>query len=278
MTGNAASRDSSQLAGLRAAYDAGITRPLRWRRTQLRRLRRLLLEHRDAIDAALQADLGKHPAETAITETGIVLGEITHTLRHLRRWARARRVRLPLVLAPATGRTVPEPLGVVLIIGPWNYPLQLILGPLVGALAAGNAVVLKPSEIAGHTSAVLAKLVPQYLDRRAVQVVEGGPEATQQLLAGPLDHVFFTGSERVGTQIAQKAASSLTPVTLELGGKSPVYIDASVDLAAAARRIMWGKLLNAGQTCVAPDYLLHDPGDRDRPAAAPRSCKRRNVR
>ena len=249
----------SDTAQLRHAFDAGVTRPLRWRRRQLRAIRRLLLENRSEIEAALRNDLGKHAAEAAITETGIVLGEIAHAEKHLRRWARPRRVSLPLVLAPASGRVVAEPLGVVLIIGPWNYPLQLMLGPLVGAIAAGNAAVLKPSEIAAATAETLARLVPRYLDPRAVAVAQGGPETTGRLLEQRFDHVFFTGSERVGTLVAQAAARTLTPVTLELGGKSPVYVDGTVDLAAAARRIMWGKLLNAGQTCVAPDYLLATP-------------------
>ncbi|MBS1905866.1 MAG: aldehyde dehydrogenase family protein [Actinobacteria bacterium] len=244
---------------LRARFDTGVTRSYRWRRAQLRGLRRMLREHRDQWHAALRTDLGKHPVESDVAEIGIVLREIDHALRRLRRWMRPRRVGVPLVLAPATARIVPEPLGVVLVIGPWNYPLQLVLNPLVGALAAGNAAVLKPSELAGATSAALAALLPRYVDPRAVRVVEGGAEATQRLLHERFDHVFFTGSETVGRIIAQEAARTLTPVTLELGGKSPVFIDDTVDLAVTARRLMWGKLLNAGQTCVAPDYVLATP-------------------
>jgi aldehyde dehydrogenase (NAD+) len=246
----------STARALRAGFDAGITRSRRWRRDQLRALRRMLIENRPEIERALRADLGKHPMEAVITEIGMVIAEIDHALPRLRRWMRARTVPLPLMLAPARGRIAPEPLGVVLIIGPWNYPLQLVLNPLVGALAAGDAAAVKPSELAGATSAVLADLLPRYLDRRAVAVVEGGAEVTGELLEQPFDHIFFTGSEKVGRIVAAAAARTLTPVTLELGGKSPTYVDDSVDLAAAARRIMWGKLLNAGQTCVAPDYLL----------------------
>ncbi len=244
---------------LRAGFDARITRSRRWRRDQLRALRRMLVENRPVVEQALRTDLGKHPTEAVITEIGMVIAEIDYALPRLRRWMRARTVPLPLTLAPARGRIAPEPLGVVLIIGPWNYPLQLVLNPLVGALAAGNAAVVKPSELAGATSALLADLLPRYLDRRAVAVVEGGADVTGELLEQRFDHIFFTGSEKVGAIIAAAAARTLTPVTLELGGKSPAYIDGSVDLAVAARRIMWGKLLNAGQTCVAPDYLLAAP-------------------
>lgn len=251
--------DISEIAvSLRDSFEAGVTRPRHWRRRQLLGLRRMLVDNQQELQNALRADLGKHPSEAVITEIGILVPEIDHALRRLRRWMRPRTVRVPLVLAPARGRIAPEPLGVVAIIGPWNYPLQLVLNPLIGALAAGNAAIVKPSELAAETSRLLAELLPQYLDRRAVAVVEGGADATQQLLEQRLDHIFFTGSEEVGTLIATVAARSLTPVTLELGGKSPVYLDSSVDLAVAARRLMWGKLLNAGQTCVAPDYLLTD--------------------
>lgn len=244
---------------LRRHFDEGATRTYRWRVRQLRRLRALIRENLDDIEAALRADLGKPAAETVITETGPVLGEIDHALHRLARWMRPRRVRPPLILLPARARVIREPLGVVLIVGPWNYPLHLVLAPLVGALGAGNVVILKPSEVAAATSALLARLIPRYLDPDAVAVVEGGAEVTGKLLAQRLDHIFFTGSERVGRIVAAAAARTLTPVTLELGGKSPVYVDGTVDLAAAARRIMWGKLINSGQTCVAPDYVLATP-------------------
>ena len=244
---------------LRAHFDTGATATRRWRVTQLRALRDLLRRHQHRIEAALAADLGKPAAEVVITEIGPVIGEIDHALRRLRRWMRPRRVRLPYQYLPARARVLRQPLGVVAIIGPWNYPVHLVLNPLVGALAAGNAVIIKPSELAPATSALLAELLPLHLDPRAVAVVEGGPEAVTDLLRQRLDHIFFTGSERVGRIVAEAAATTLTPVTLELGGKSPVYVDGSVDLTAAARRIMWGKLLNSGQTCVAPDYLLATP-------------------
>ncbi|WP_348787220.1 aldehyde dehydrogenase family protein [Leifsonia sp. NPDC080035] len=241
---------------LRTAFDRGVTKPLSWRLGQLDALRRMLTERAAEFEDALLADLAKNPTESQIAEIGFVVGEIDHVRRHLRRWLRPRRVSVPGALLPARASTVLEPVGVVLVIAPWNYPVQLLLAPLVGALAAGNAVVLKPSELAPATSAAMARLVPEYLDRRAVAVVEGGVEETTALLAERWDHIFYTGNGRVGRIVAAAAVEHLTPVTLELGGKSPVYVDDSVDLAATARRIAWGKFMNAGQTCVAPDYIL----------------------
>jgi aldehyde dehydrogenase (NAD+) len=241
---------------LREGFARGITCPLSWRLEQLRGLKRLLEENSAVIEDALFHDLGKNPAESQLTEVNVLLGEIAHTLAHLRGWLRPKRVAVPLGIAPATASTMLEPLGVVLVIAPWNYPLQLLLGPVIGALAAGNAVLMKPSELAPATSGVIAELVPRYLDERAVAVVEGGVEVTTELLAERFDRIFYTGSARVGRIVMKAAAEHLTPVTLELGGKSPVYVDDTVDLAAAARRIAWGKFMNAGQTCVAPDYLL----------------------
>lgn len=241
---------------LRDSFAQGITTPLSWRLAQLRALKRLLEENSAAIEDALFDDLGKNPAESQLTEVGVVLSEIEHTIAHLRSWLRPKRVAVPLGLAPASASTMLEPLGVVLVIAPWNYPLQLLLGPVVGAIAAGNAVLLKPSELAPATSALLAELVALHLDGRAIAVVQGGVDVTTELLAQRFDHIFYTGNGAVGRIVMKAAAEHLTPVTLELGGKSPVYVDDTVDLAAAARRIAWGKFMNAGQTCVAPDYLL----------------------
>ncbi|MGR8011918.1 aldehyde dehydrogenase family protein [Streptomyces hypolithicus] len=243
-------------SGLRAAFDAHVTRPRSWRAGQLTALRRMLLEHTGAIESALAADLGKSAFETHLTEIGTTVTEIDHALRHLTRWMRPAAVRTPLNLLPARARIVPEPLGVVLIIAPWNYPLQLTLSPLVGALSAGNAAVLKPSELAPATSALLARLIPAYLDTRAVAVVEGGVPETTTLLEQKFDHILYTGNGTVARIVAAAAARNLTPVTLELGGKSPVYVDESADPDATARRIVWGKFVNAGQTCIAPDYVL----------------------
>lgn len=250
---------SDSVATARAAFRTGRTKPLAWRLRQLAALRRMLLEQGEALEAALARDLGKSPTESQLSEIGVVLAELDHAARHLRRWLRPKRVAIPLAVAPARARVVREPLGVVLIIGPWNYPVQLTLVPLVGALAAGNAVVLKPSELAPATSEVLARLIPDFLDGDAVQVVEGGIEESTRLLTEHVDHIFFTGNSEVGRIVARAAAEHLTPVTLELGGKSPVFVDADADLPVAADRLAWGKFMNAGQTCVAPDYVLATP-------------------
>ncbi|KQO06454.1 aldehyde dehydrogenase [Agreia sp. Leaf244] len=247
------------VAAVRGRFDSGRTRSLRWRLEQLTGLRDFLIERGPELEKALRSDLAKNPSESQLTEIGVVLSEVTHTISQLRAWLRPRRVGVPLALAPATASVMLEPLGVVLIISPWNYPVQLLLAPLVGALAAGNAVVLKPSELAPATSAVMARFLPRYLDDRAVAVVEGAVDETTELLAQRFDHIFYTGNSRVARIVAQAAAKNLTPVTLELGGKSPVYVDDTVDIDAAARRIAWGKFLNAGQTCVAPDYVLATP-------------------
>ncbi|TXS44293.1 aldehyde dehydrogenase family protein [Streptomyces sp. t39] len=246
---------------LRATFDSGLTRPAAWRRRQLHALRRMLRDHTSAIEEALYDDLRKGRTESHLTEIGGVLAEIEHTLRHLDRWMRPRRVSVPMNIKPATARIHSEPLGVCLIIAPWNYPLTLTLNPLVGALAAGNAAVVKPSELAPATSALLADLLPRHLE--AVAVVEGAVEETTELLAQRFDHIFYTGNGAVGRIVAAAAAKNLTPVTLELGGKSPVFIDETADMAVTARRLAWGKFTNAGQTCVAPDYALVTHAARD---------------
>jgi aldehyde dehydrogenase (NAD+) len=246
--------------GLRHGFRQGITRPLAWRRAQLAGLRRMLTDRGADFEWALFSDLGKSGTEAQLTEIGFLVAEIDHALAHLACWAKPRRVSAPLAVQPAVARVVPEPLGVALIIAPWNYPLMLALSPLIGALAAGNAAVVKPSELAPATSRAIALHLPDHLDRRAVAVVEGGVDETTELLAQRFDHIFYTGGGRVGRIVARAAAEHLTPITLELGGKSPVYVDDTVNLAEAAKRIAWAKFLNAGQTCVAPDYVL---GTRD---------------
>jgi aldehyde dehydrogenase (NAD+) len=250
------------LAGKRRYVDSGACRAASWRRHQLGALLRLLTEREDELTAALEDDLGKSRTEAFLSEIAVVRAEAGYALRHLDRWMAPEKIPVPGGLRPGRAWAQARPLGVVLIIGPWNYPLQLVLAPLVGALAAGNAAVLKPSELAGATSRVLARLVPEYLDPDAVAVVEGGPEASTDLLAQPFDHVFYTGGERVGRIVLRAAAEHLTPVTLELGGKSPAVVVGG-DIRAAARRIAFGKFMNAAQTCVAPDYVLTTP------AAAP---------
>jgi aldehyde dehydrogenase (NAD+) len=256
-TGVVAHVDAGALVGrLRATFDGGTTRPLAWRLEQLARLRALLVDGEAELLDALRADLGKPRIEAWATDLGIVVNAVDHTRRHLRRWTAAVRVWTPLAQLPAQARLVRGPLGVVLVIAPWNYPVHLLLWPMLGAIAAGNCVIGKPSELTPHTSAALAELVRRYLDPAAVAIVEGGPEDTQALLAERFDHIFYTGNGRVGQVVMEAAARHLTPVTLELGGKSPAIVAADADVEIAARRIAWGKFLNAGQTCIAPDYAL----------------------
>jgi aldehyde dehydrogenase (NAD+) len=252
------------VADLRRTFDDGVTRPLEWRREQLRALDRLLSDGAHDLLHAMAEDMGKPAVEGQLTDLSIVSAEIGVMLRHLTRWARPERMPLPLAQQPGRATVVREPLGVALVIAPWNYPVQLLLVPVAAALAAGNCVVAKPSEISSATAGVLARLIPSYLDPRAVAVVEGGPAQTEALLAERFDTIFYTGSGRVGRIVLQAAARHLTPVTLELGGKSPVIVTADADLETAARRIAWGKFLNAGQTCVAPDYLLVERAVEDR--------------
>ncbi|MER8186080.1 aldehyde dehydrogenase family protein [Kitasatospora sp. NPDC094015] len=252
----AAADPATVVAGLRATFATGRTKPLAWRLAQLAALRALLTEHADEFLAALRADLGKGPTEAYRTEVGFTLNELDHTVAHLEEWLRPKPAAVPEVFRPAEARVIRDPLGVVLVIAPWNYPLQLALAPLVGALAAGNTVLVKPSELAPATSAAIARLLPRYLDPQAVAVVEGAVEETTALLEQRFDHIFYTGNGAVGRIVMAAAARHLTPVTLELGGKSPVLVEPGVDLAATARRIARGKFMNAGQTCVAPDYVL----------------------
>lgn len=248
--------DADAHAGHRRYFDSGATRSAGWRRAQLRGLDAFLREREDDIASALHADLRKSAAETWLTETGYLRSEIRYALKHLRQWMRPRRVSVPLPYQPGRAAVERDTLGVVLIIGAWNYPLALTLAPLVAAIAGGNCVVLKPSEMAPATSRLLAAGLGSYLDPAAIEVVEGDGAVSAGLLEHRFDHIFFTGSRRKGREVMQAAARHLTPVTLELGGKSPVIVTAKADLRVAARRIAWAKFLNAGQTCIAPDYLL----------------------
>lgn len=243
---------------LRETFDAGLTQPLAWRAEQLEGLERMMSDCEREIIAALAADLGKPPLESWTTEISYVAGDAARFRRHLRRWARPKRVSTPLVGQPGKSWIVPEPLGVVLVIGAWNYPLQLTLAGVAAAISAGNCVVMKPSELAPRTSRLIATLVPKYLDERAIRVVEGAAEEAGALLELPFDHILYTGGGRVGRIVMRAAAKHLTPVTLELGGKSPCIVLPDAKLETAARRIAWGKFTNAGQTCIAPDYVLTD--------------------
>jgi len=247
----------------RRFFQTGATRPLQFRREQLRRLAAGLERHEGDLLAALRADLGTSPFQGYASEFGLLQAEIRHALKNLRRWTRPVRARTPWFVAPARGWVQPEPFGVALILGPWNYPVQLVLAPLVGALAAGNCAVLKPSELAPHTAERVAQLVRDVFPEHFVAAVTGGADVAEALLREPFHKIFFTGGARVGKLVLAAAARHLTPVTLELGGKCPVIVCADAPIEQAAKRIAWGKFMNAGQTCVAPDFVL-----AQRPVAA----------
>lgn len=246
------------IARQRAFFKSGATYPLEFRRAQLKALAAALVKYEPALFEALYADLRKNPHEAYTAEIGLVLSEIHHALRCLPAWMKPKRKHPPLLAWPARGYVRPEPYGVALIIGPWNYPLQLLLSPLVGAIAAGNCAVLKPSEYAPHTAAVIGQIIKTTLPEEYVTVVAGEQDIAEALLNQPFDTIFFTGSSKVGRLVMSAAARHLTPVTLELGGKSPCLVCADAPLEITARRIAWGKFMNAGQTCVAPDFVLVD--------------------
>lgn len=234
------------------------------RREALGRLSTAIDAHRADIVAALYADFGKPEPEVLLTEIGPVQAEISHAIRHLRRWMRPRRPPATLTTLGTKGRVRPEARGVCLIIAPWNYPFSLAIGPLVSCLAAGNSAIIKPSELTPATSAVIARIIAEVFPAELVSVIEGGKEEATALLALPFDHIFFTGSPAVGSIVMAAAARNLTSVTLELGGKSPTIVGSGADLEQAARWIAFGKFVNAGQTCIAPDHLfvhesIYDP-------------------
>ncbi|MEI2715063.1 MAG: aldehyde dehydrogenase family protein [Nocardioides sp.] len=249
-----------QIGAARRAYDSGRTASMQWRREQLEALDRMLGENSTAIEEAVQADLGRHPLDAFVTEVMENQTEVRYLLKHLDDFTRDRKVKSLPGLAPSRAYIRREPLGTVLVIGPWNFPVHLLMMPLAGALAAGNSVVLKPSELAPGSSRIVAELIPRYLDPEAVQVVEGGIDETTYLLDQRWDHIFYTGSTRVGSIVMAAAAKHCTPVTLELGGKCPVWVDETFPLKRTARWLAWGRFSNAGQTCVAPDYVLCPPG------------------
>lgn len=248
---------------LRRTFATGRTRDIEWRRRQLLQLAKMMEENESAITAALAEDLDRHPFEAYIGDIATTAGEAKYAAKRVHKWARRKYRLLELAQLPGRGWVEYEPYGTVLIIGAWNYPIYLTLGPAVGAIAAGNAVILKPSEIAPASSRLMAELVSRYLDNDAIAVVEGDGAVSQELIAQGLDRVLFTGGTEVGRKVYEGAAPHLTPVTLELGGKSPVIVAADADLDVAAKRIAWIKLLNGGQTCVAPDYVLADASIRD---------------
>ena len=240
---------------MRQLVVGGTTRPLQWRLEQLDRLDAALSAHSDAVLEALAKDLGKPDVE-AYFEVVAVRQEISLCRRQLRRWIAPKKVSVPLSQRPGRAEVIAEPLGCVLIIGPWNYPFHLAIQPLVSALAAGNTAILKPSEHAPATAQLISSLIGEAFPPEIVQVVQGDGSTAQALLAERFDHIFFTGGERIGKLVMAAAAQHLTPVTLELGGKSPAVVLRDADLEVTSRRLVWGKCLNAGQTCIAPDYLL----------------------
>ena len=240
----------------RAFFKAGYTLDIRSRRAVLQILANTIRDMEGEITEALKADLGKGAVESYMCEVGLALSQIKDTRRHLRCWARTKCAVTPLAQFPSRSRIIPEPYGNVLIMAPWNYPFLLCISPLISALAAGNTAIIKPSAYAPATSAVVKKVIDETFTEDYVAVVEGGREVNAGLLEQKFDYIFFTGSKTVGRVVMSKAATHLTPVTLELGGKSPVIVDSRCDIKTAARRIMFGKCLNLGQTCVAPDHVF----------------------
>ena len=264
----------SIVAAQRDYFSSGATLNVDGRLAALDRLRDAILRRQADIDGALKADLNKSGFETYMCETGLVLNELNYVRRHLRKWAKDKTVPTPLAQFPSRSFRHPEPYGVVLVMAPWNYPFMLAMEPVAGAIAAGNCVVIKPSAYAPATSAVMASLIAETFAPRFVTVVEGGRAENQALLDQKFDYIFFTGGTAVAREVMTKAASNLTPVSLELGGKSPVIVDRTADIKVTARRLAFGKYLNAGQTCVAPDYLLVHESVRDALAAELEQCVR----
>lgn len=240
----------------RSYFNTGATLPISFRAGQLRQLKKALKEFEPQLLAALHTDLGKPEFEGYESELGILYEEINYTLRHLNSWAKPKGVPTPLMHFPSKSKIYVEPLGVVLIMSPWNYPLQLTIAPLIAAIAAGDCAVVKPSRYSAATSAVIGEMIGKFFSPEYISVFQGGSQVNTALLELKYDHIFFTGSPHVGRIVMEAAAKNLTPVTLELGGKSPCIVDETADIGLAARRIAWGKLINAGQTCVAPDYVL----------------------
>jgi aldehyde dehydrogenase (NAD+) len=248
----------------RIYFRSGATLPVNQRIAALKKLRKALIDHEEAIATAIHSDLGKSAEESYMCETGLVISEISYLLRHIHSYTKEKNVLTPLAQFPSRSYRKPMPYGVTLIMSPWNYPLLLTLDPLADAIAAGNTAVIKPSAYSPATSALLKELIESIFPKEYVTVVTGGREENEALLEQKFDYIFFTGSKNVGKTVLQKAAVHLTPATLELGGKSPCIVDKSANLNLAARRIVFGKFLNCGQTCVAPDYILCHSSVKDR--------------
>jgi aldehyde dehydrogenase (NAD+) len=251
------------VARVRKTFATGRTRDIEWRKQQLRALERLVTENEPAIADALAQDLGRKPFEAWLADIASTAGEAADAAKNVGKWAKRKHRLLEKAQLPGRAWIEYEPFGTVLVIGAWNFPFALTLGPAIGAIAAGNAVVLKPSEVSPASSALMAALVPKYMDRDAIAVVEGDGAVSQELIAQGFDKLCFTGGTEIGRKVYESAAAHLTPVTLELGGKSPVIVAADADIDVAAKRIAWTKLINSGQICIAPDYVLADASIRD---------------
>lgn len=257
---------SSHFRQMQTYFLSGATADYAFRLQQLQRLKQAIKQYEHRIMEALFKDLHKSQEESFTTEIGFLYAEISHATKHLKKWMSKSSVSTPLFLFPSSSKIIREPLGVCLIIGPWNYPFQLLIAPLIGSIAGGNCALIKPSEMAVHTSLVTTEMIAEFFDENFISVVQGdGAVVVPELMnENRFDHVFFTGSIPVGRAIAKMAAEKLVPVTLELGGKSPCIVDEDADIKVSAKRIVWGKFTNAGQTCVAPDYLLvHEKNKRE---------------
>ena len=246
----------SIVPAMREYFKSGETLSIKYRLEQLKALKKTLLKYDEALIQALYDDLNKSSFEAVMTETGIIMEELNYYIKNLKKLSSPKKVKVPLTLQPGRSRIHYEPYGVVLIISPWNYPVQLTLSPLIAAIAAGNCAVVKLSEFSENTSLILSQIINETFQREYVRVVRGDAVAGAALLLEKFDYIFFTGNQNVGKIVMKSASSNLTPVTLELGGKSPCIVDLSADIKDTAKKIIWGKVLNAGQTCVAPDYIL----------------------
>lgn len=242
----------------RAFFMTQQTKDISFRIKILKKLKKVILKNEKGINEALKKDLNKSNFETYMTETGMVLSELNYVIKHIKKWAKKKRVRTPIAQFHAKSYQMSEPYGVALIMAPWNYPFMLSIDPLIGAIAAGNCVVIKPSEFAPNTAYIIEKIIKECFEESYVTVIQGDKDVSQLLIDTRFDYIFYTGSTRVGKLVMESAAKNLVPVTLELGGKSPCIVEKSSNLKLAAKRIAFGKILNAGQTCVAPDYILVD--------------------
>ncbi|CAB3229014.1 unnamed protein product [Arctia plantaginis] len=263
MNGNGITKPNSKSSNIveavqtaRDAFNRGVTRPIEWRRKQLNSLLRMYEENRNAMIEALHKDLRRSKMEAVLLEVDYLINDLKNTIHYLDEWSAPEKPPKGIVNILDKVVIYNDPYGVVLVVGAWNYPLQLLLLPMSGAIAAGNTVIVKPSELSVACAQFVAETIPKYLDNEAVIVVEGGPQETTELLKQKFDYIFFTGGTNIGKIVYEAATKNLTPVTLELGGKSPVYIDNTVDIFVTAKRILWGKFINVGQTCIAPDYVL----------------------